>query len=106
VVSFTVTSHWSGGYHAEVILDNTSRTPISDWKLTFRVGGAATVADAASTRTAMNGEVLTATPQDWNTTLAAGNSVPLSFEFNGAWVEPSDCSFDSQPCTLKIAVLS
>ena len=104
VVSFTVTSLWLGGYHAEVVLNNATQTPIDGWKLTFRVGGTATLHDSSAANTAMDLRTLTATPQDWDTTIAAAGTVRMTFGFDGAWAAPSECSFNGQPCKLDVAV--
>lgn len=107
VVPFEVTSHWSTGYQVNVTVANDAASTVTDWSLTFRTGGTATVRQVSSANAVSGPDgTVTVTPVDWDRTLMPGQRVTVNFGFDGAYVPPAqDCDFSGQPCTLQVTVL-
>ncbi len=100
MVRFTVTSHWDSGYRAQVVVTNTTRAPIIGWKLSFHLAGAV-LQDVSAAVAVVDGQALTLTPQNWDTTINPGGNVQMLFGFGGVVNDPTNCVLDGAPCVFQ-----
>ncbi|GAB2499124.1 family 43 glycosylhydrolase [Streptosporangium sandarakinum] len=91
-VTYTVTNEWSGGFGANVTIDNLG-DPVNDWKLTWSFPAGQTVAQLWNGTHVQSGAQVTVTNAEYNGTIATGGSA--SFGFNGTWTSsnPAPASF-------------
>ena len=85
--TFQVTSAWSGGYIANLILSNTGTTSITNWNANLSTRD--TVYNAWNgTATSVTGGY-SVTPASWTAVIPAKGSVSVGFQFNAAATNPS-----------------
>ena len=85
--TFQVTSAWSGGYIANLILSNTGTTSITNWNANLSTRD--TVSNAWNgTATAVTGGYAV-TPASWTAVIPAKGSVSVGFQFNATATNPS-----------------
>lgn len=96
------TDGWDSGYNMNVILENTSNAPITNWKLTFNANQINMSSIWCASKTISAG-TLTITPESYNAVIApagtvsfggscsgsvpAGAKYTFSYEQNGSWYE-------------------
>lgn len=83
-VTYRVTSHWSGGFGANITIQNTSGSTWSSWSLKFAFPASGqTVTQGWNGAFSQSGQNVTVTNMSWNGNVAANASV--SPGFNGTW---------------------
>jgi hypothetical protein len=103
-VSFRITAGWGNGYNADVSVTNTGPNPITGWTLAFRFPSTGeSISGFWNAQISEQGTDVTATPVDWNGTLAAdgGNSVDFGFTGanSGAYPPPTVFTLNGTVCT-------
>ncbi|HEY3867660.1 MAG TPA: cellulose binding domain-containing protein [Actinocrinis sp.] len=100
-VSYSTTSQWTGGFTANVTIDNTGASAIDGWSLGFTFPGDQHITNAWNATTTQAGEAVTATNASYNATLAAGGNT--SFGFQGTWTNsdaaPTTFTLNGNACT-------
>jgi len=82
-VSYSVSSQWSGGFTANIIIANTGSQTINGWTLAFAFAAGQAVTQGWSATFAQQGSQVTAQNLSYNNSIAPGASI--SFGFNGSW---------------------
>ena len=105
--SYTVTSQWSGGFGADVVVRNLGDA-LTGWTVTWTFADGQTVSQAWNATVTQSGSTATARNVDWNAALAAGGSA--SFGFIGTWQSanrvPTSVSLNGTACTGGVAPTS
>src|ERR1035441_7702053 len=100
-VTYTKSSEWPGGFHAQVVIANTGTTTINGWSLTFTFPGDQKVASNFNGGYAQTGENATLTNASYNGTIAPGASITDGFQ--GTWTSsdanPTSFSLDGTACS-------
>jgi hypothetical protein len=96
-VNYTVTSQWSNGFNADVVITNTGSTEINGWTLSFNFTGGQTINNLWNANYTQNGAAVTAT-STWNGTINA-NGGSQSFGFSAA---KSDNSPNPPPASFSL----
>lgn len=78
VASLVVTSDWASGYCADVHVKNAGRSAVTRWSVTLDAG-TSTVSQAWNVTVARQGSTYTATPVDWNASIAVGGEADWGF---------------------------
>jgi hypothetical protein len=94
-VSYQLSSQWSGGFSANIMIANTGTTTIAGWTLKFTFPGDQKITNWWSSNATQSGEQVTITNASWNSIIAPGGRVNLGF--NGIWT-----SNDTNPTSLTI----
>ena len=101
-VSYTITSQWSGGFGANIVIQNTSGTAWNGWTLTFAFSAGQTVTQGWNATFSQQGNQVSASSLSYNAVLAPGASTSLGF--NGTWTNsnpaPASFALNGQSCTL------
>ena len=101
-VTVRLVNAWSGGFTADLVIENTSDQPMATWTLAF---------DFLPTVTALwngfytvNGTRLTVTPETWNAMLDPGDSATLGLSADGTLTVGSvgDCVVNATPARLIV----
>ncbi|GER83465.1 hypothetical protein KTAU_21020 [Thermogemmatispora aurantia] len=83
-VSYTITSQWSGGFGANIVIQNTSGTAWNGWTLTFTFPAAGqSVTQGWNGTFSQSGQDVTVTNASWNGSVPANGTVNPGF--NGTW---------------------
>ncbi len=94
-VTFNLQNCWSGGYQANITLDNTGEQPISNWYISFDCPDEIiNIWNAEICANEQKSGYLTVKNAGWNQTIPAGGSV--SFGFNSA------CDFQAFPSDYQL----
>ena len=100
-VNYTVRASWSGGFTADVVINNLG-DPVSNWTLEWDFPGSQRVVQMWNASYTQNGNRVTARNADWNGNLGTGGSV--AFGFNGSYTEselpppPTEFLLNGTPC--------
>ena len=94
--SYSTESQWSGGFVAQVTVNDTGTTALTGWTVTFSFGGDQVVTSSWSTSLSQSLEYVTASNASYNGSVAAGSNT--SFGFQGTW-SASDAVPASVTCT-------
>ena len=82
-VTLTQSNHWNDGkadfYQYVVNIKNTSSSKISGWSVTVSFGGNVSIDQSWSGNITASGNTVSVKPQDFNSSLAAGESVEVGF---------------------------
>ena len=82
-VTLTQSNHWNDGkadfYQYVVNVKNTSNSKISGWSVTVSFGGNVSIDQSWSGNITASGNTVSIKPQDFNSSLAAGESVEVGF---------------------------
>ncbi len=65
-VSFNVISTWDGGGQYEVVINNNSNTPLTDWKIKLVFKNSFELEDSWNGKFTQDGNVITITPEEYN----------------------------------------
>lgn len=104
-VNYAITNQWSGGFGANITVQNTSPSAWSSWSLafTFPASGQAVSQGWNGTFT-QSGQNVTVTNLSWNANVAANTSVNPGF--NGAWTGsnpvPTSFTVNGNACNASI----
>nr|WP_205615940.1 cellulose binding domain-containing protein [Streptomyces harenosi] len=102
-VTYKVTNQWSGGFQAEVRLDNTGTSAWNGWSLKWSFADGQKITQAWNAEHAQSGSAVTVKNVGWNAAVAAGSSV--SFGFTGSWsganTEPAAFALGERSCTVS-----
>ena len=101
-VEFAASSQWSGGFVANIRLTNQGTTAVNGWTLGFDWAAAMTSHwNATITTTPLAaGFRYAAVPASWNATIAAGATINVGFQANGAFTPTvSGCVVNGVPVT-------
>jgi hypothetical protein len=102
-VTYKVTNQWSGGFQAEVRLDNTGTSAWNGWSLNWTFADGQKITQAWNAEHTQSGSAVTAKNVGWNAAVAAGSSV--SFGFTGSWsganAKPTAFKLGERTCTLS-----
>jgi hypothetical protein len=94
-VTYKVTNQWSGGFQAEVRLDNTGTSAWNGWSLGWTFADGQKVSQLWNAEHTQSGSAVTVKNTGWNATVAAGSSV--SFGFTGSW-----SGTNTKPASFKV----
>jgi endo-1,4-beta-xylanase len=93
-------SEWTGGFTANVTINNTGTSAINGWQLAFTFPGDQKVTNAWNATVAQSGTSVTATNLSYDATISPGGST--SFGFQGTWTSndtsPSSFSLNGTAC--------
>ncbi|MFI0720947.1 cellulose binding domain-containing protein [Streptomyces sp. NPDC021224] len=103
-VSYDLTAGWGNGFNANVTVTNTGPATINGWTLAFTFPSSGeSVSGFWNAVLKSDGSHVTATPVDWNATLApnGGNSATFGFTGanNGAYQPPTVFTLNGTVCT-------
>jgi cellulose 1,4-beta-cellobiosidase len=93
-VSYTP-NQWTGGFTANLVINNTGSTAINGWTLTFTFPGDQKVTNAWNATVTQSGENVTAVAESYNADIAAGANT--NFGFQGTWTNS-----DASPTTFAV----
>jgi acetylxylan esterase len=100
-VTYTKTSEWTGGFVANVTINDTGTSAINGWKLTFTFPGDQKITNAWNATVTQSGTSVTATNASYDGTISPGGNVSLGFQ--GTWTSndtsPSSFSVNGTACT-------
>ncbi|MBM7843217.1 cellulose binding domain-containing protein [Herpetosiphon giganteus] len=96
-VNYAITNQWSGGFQADVLINNTGTSAITGWTVAWSAPSGQQIGQIWNATVSQNGSQVSATNVDWNASIAAGGSqgfgftatttgslaVPSSFTVNG-----------------------
>lgn len=101
-VHYVVQNQWSGGFTANITLNNTSSSALNGWVVKFTFPATQAITQGWSASFSQQGEQVTAQNLSYNGSIAAGNST--SFGFNGSWSgsNPSPTSFTLNSATCSV----
>ncbi len=94
-VDYQRTSEWSGGFTANVIVNNTGTSTINGWTVTWSFPGDQKVTNAWNATVTQSGAAVTAVNVGYNATIAPGGNT--SFGFQGTFT-----SNDSSPTAFSV----
>jgi endoglucanase len=94
--TYSTESQWSGGFVAQVTVNDTGTTALTGWTVTFSFGGDQAVTSSWNTSLTQSLEYVTASNLSYNGAVAAGSST--SFGFQGTY-SASDAVPTSVTCT-------
>lgn len=80
-------SVWTGGFTANIMINNTGTTAINGWTLAFTFPGDEKITGFWNTNLTQTGQGVTATNTTSNTTIPAGGNTSLGFQ--GTWTNSS-----------------
>ncbi|HZR42223.1 MAG TPA: glycoside hydrolase family 11 protein [Ktedonobacteraceae bacterium] len=104
-VTYTVTNQWSGGFGANVVVQNTGTSPWSNWTLTWTFPASGqTITQGWNGTFSQSGQNVTVTNASYNGNVAANTSVNPGF--NGAWTSsnpvPTSFSVNGNVCGASV----
>lgn len=76
-VAYNITSQWSNGFNADVIITNLSATNITTWTLVWAFPGNQVISNAWNTIWSQSGVTVTANDAGWNQTIPANSGTQL-----------------------------
>ena len=99
-VTYSVASQWSGGFGANVSVNNLG-DPLSSWRLTWTFTAGQTITQLWNGTLSQSGSSVTVTNVSYNGSIPTGGS--QSFGFNGSWTgsnpSPTDFAVNGTACT-------
>lgn len=102
-VSYAVTSQWSGGFTANIIITNTGSTSINGWSLAFTFPNGQTITQIWGGAFVQTGSAVTLSNLSYNGALAPGGTVNPGF--NGSWSasnsSPTSFTLNGTACSLS-----
>ncbi|WP_199041829.1 cellulose binding domain-containing protein [Glycomyces salinus] len=97
VTAAITTSHWSGGYGAEVLLTNDGDTAVSGWTIEIELPAGTTVSNHWSSEMSRDGQTYTFTPVSYNRDIDPGGTEDFGFNADGNG-DPLSCTVNGNPC--------
>ncbi|GAB4005803.1 hypothetical protein GCM10029992_54720 [Glycomyces albus] len=97
VTAAITTSHWSGGYGAEVLLTNDGDTAVSGWTIEIELPAGTTVSNHWSSEMSRDGQTYTFTPVSYNRHIDPGGTEDFGFNAAGNG-DPLSCTVNGNPC--------
>jgi hypothetical protein len=99
--SYKTTSSRSGSFQAQVTLTNTSKSPVSGWKLGWTFPGDQKITNLWNGVVSQSGEQVTVTSTSPNESLAPGSPVTVGFTgtYRHSDASPSAFTLNGEPCT-------
>ena len=85
--TFQVTSTWSGGYIANLVLSNSGTAGITNWSANLSTPDTVTSSWNGTTSAVSGGYGIQ--PASWTATIPAKGSVSVGFQFNAAATNPT-----------------
>ena len=99
-VVYTKTAEWAGGFTAQVVINNTGKTAINGWSLTFTFPGDQKITSNFNGGFSQSGKNATLTNASYNGTIAAGANITDGFQ--GTWTSndtiPTSFSINGTAC--------
>ncbi|MFI6804898.1 cellulose binding domain-containing protein [Streptomyces luteogriseus] len=102
-VTYKITSHWSGGFQADVQLTNTGTNPWNGWSLAWTFTDGQKLTQAWNAEAAQSGPTVTAKNVAWNANVAAGSSVSFGFTANRSDTNAKPAAFKLGDQTCAVA---
>ncbi|MGW6502269.1 arabinofuranosidase catalytic domain-containing protein [Nonomuraea angiospora] len=103
-VAYTVTNQWSGGFGANVSVNNLG-DPINGWKLTWAFPAGQTITQLWNGTYTQSGSQVTVSNVDYNGSIPSGGSA--GFGFNGSWngsnPVPASFALNGVTCTGDVS---
>jgi endo-1,4-beta-xylanase len=94
-------SEWTGGFVANITINNTGTSTINGWTLTFTFPGDQRITNAWNASISQSGASVTATNLSYNPVISPGGSTSLGFQ--GTWTandtSPSSFSVNGSACS-------
>lgn len=101
-VEYRVSSDWSGGFVAEVVLRNTGAEPIEGWALAWRFVEGETITGLWNGAYVQDGADVAVTDAGWNGTIHPGGAASVGFQATAAGLggraRPTGFALNGQPC--------
>ncbi|CAL9365173.1 Xyloglucanase [Streptomyces sp. enrichment culture] len=101
-VTYKVTHQWSGGFQAEVRLENTGTSAWDGWSLGWTFPDGQRISQVWNAEHVQSGSAVTVKNTGWNAKVAAGSSV--SFGFTGSWsgsnTKPASFTAGERDCAV------
>ncbi|MFJ6518097.1 glycoside hydrolase family 9 protein [Streptomyces filamentosus] len=100
-VTYTVTNSWNTGFTANVTVENTGRTAVDGWQLTWAYPDGQRVTSAWNATVTQSGTAVGARNTDWNRTLAPGAKASFGVQgtHNGTNPAPASFSLNAGACS-------
>jgi xyloglucan-specific exo-beta-1,4-glucanase len=99
-LSYQLASQWSGGFSANVTINNRGTSTINGWTVQFTFPGDQTITTLWNGSYTQSGQQVTVTNASWNSSIPPGSNVYLGF--NGRWTSnnttPISFTLNGQPC--------
>ena len=100
--TFQVTSAWSTGYNANLVIANGGTEPVGNWSASLQSADPVTTAWNATL--AGGSGSYTLTPASWDGTISAGSPVTVGFTFTGSNPAPlSNLLVNGQSVTITVS---
>jgi endoglucanase len=77
--TYSLTNSWSGGFQAQVTVDNTGTSTINGWTVAWKFPGDQKINDLWNATYTQTGESVSAVNESYSPTIAAGSSVAIGF---------------------------
>jgi cellulase/cellobiase CelA1 len=87
--TFKVTNSWSGGFQAEVTVQNPNPAALNGWTVNWVLPSGQTVASVWNGKLTVNGDLATVRNADWNRAIASGASTTFGLVASGAASTPA-----------------
>jgi endoglucanase len=100
-VVYSVTSSWSGGYQAQVVLNNTGTATVNGWTLKWTFPGNQAITNLWNATYTQSGPNVTVTAATYDATIAPSSSVTIGFTANvtGTNANPTTFAVNGTTCT-------
>ncbi|KAB8146092.1 hypothetical protein F8S13_02540 [Chloroflexia bacterium SDU3-3] len=97
-----VLNQWNTGFTAEVVVKNTSSTPISGWTVAWTFAGSQQISNAWNAAVTQTGSSVSARNMPYNANIAAGGSTSFGFQasYSGSNAAPTSFTLNGTACSL------
>jgi endo-1,4-beta-xylanase len=100
-VTYSTASQWTGGFVANVTINNTSSSATNGWKLGFTFPGDQKITSSWNGTSSQSGESVTITNASYNGSIPAGGNTSIGFQ--GTWTNsdaiPASFTLNGTTCT-------
>ena len=96
------TSTWSGGFTANVTMNNTGSSAMNGWSLAFSLPSGQAITNSWNATLSGNSGSVTATNVAYNGSIPVGGSQSFGFQgtYSGTFAKPSSFSLNGTSCTV------
>ncbi|BCB77492.1 hypothetical protein GCM10022251_69630 [Phytohabitans flavus] len=97
---YAVSNQWQDGFVAEMKV-TAGAAPVSGWTARFEFAGDQAITNAWNATVTQSGTQVSATNQDWNTTIPAGGNATFGFQatYSGTNPPPTTATLNDTTCT-------
>ncbi|MGW6929114.1 cellulose binding domain-containing protein [Lentzea sp. NPDC054927] len=99
-VTYGILKVWTGGFHVEITVRNTTQASVPQWMLTWKFSGGQKVGQAFGASVFQRGADVVAMSSSGPSPLNAGSSVTFRFNTEGSTVTPGAFALNGKACSL------